>query len=130
MPGGPVSKEKQMNETERKGVDGSEILAQIADSIAELLMQLKFSETQAIEIGLKVAEAIQFEWGGEQIYIPRSFKNRDQAIVAEYNGCNSTEICHKYGITRRRLLQILQAKREGRFSQMTLNDICGGEEEK
>ncbi|MBF0546201.1 MAG: hypothetical protein HQM08_17290 [Candidatus Riflebacteria bacterium] len=107
-----------------------EILLEFADNAAETLISEGMSEEKAIEIGLKIATKIRKDFGGEVVYIPKGrcyeLSLRDSTMLAEYNGNNATDIFRKYGITRRRLLQILQAKREGRVYQMTF-DLEGGQ---
>lgn len=67
----------------------------------------------AIEVAEEVCDELAFEWGGDQIYIPRGLlariPERNQQINAEFNGKNHRELAQKYGVTEMRIRQILQA---------------------
>lgn len=54
------------------------------------------------------------QYGGQKIYIPKNgfFENmiRDENIIHEYNGSNTSELARKYNIGRDRIYKILRKR--------------------
>ena len=67
----------------------------------------------AIEVAEEVCDELVFEWGGNQVYIPRGLlarmADRNQQIIAEFNGKNYRELAKKHNRSEMRIRQILQA---------------------
>lgn len=67
----------------------------------------------AINVAEEVCDEIVGEWGGRQVYIPRGLlarmADRNQQIIAEFNGKNYRELAKKHNRSEMRIRQILQA---------------------
>ena len=96
-----------------------EILAAIAEAVAEALIKKGkiVSETEAAEIGIVCADKVRHSFGGDEVYIPKAmsleYTQRDLDIQAMLVTATIEEVCKKYGITRRRVYQILKAVNDG-----------------
>jgi Mor family transcriptional regulator len=99
-----------------------EILADLADSVSELMKERGVDESESSEFGIQVAETIRMEWGGMSIYIPKGtqfdIEKRDKEIFSEWNGQNTVGICRKHKISTVRLYQIIQAVRLERRAKL------------
>lgn len=95
-----------------------EVLVAIADHVAQFLVNRGIPESEAARVGLDCAEYIRRAFGGDDLYIPKAISfelsKRDAEILDKFDGSNFKEITREYGITRRRLYQILHSVREGR----------------
>lgn len=60
---------------------------------------------------ISIAEKMRQHWKGQALYIPSGAnaktRNRDQQIIAEFNGRNHAELAQKHGISAMRIRQIL-----------------------
>jgi Mor family transcriptional regulator len=87
-----------------------------------MLLQGELAEGLRTCTGLK--ESIANDWarqlvdylrerlGAQEIYIPcPSRPKRDAAIVREFDGTNAADLMRRYGISRRRLYQIVESHR-------------------
>lgn len=88
-----------------------------------MLLQGELAEGLRNCTGLK--ESIANDWarqlvdylrerlGAQEIYIPRpSRAKRDAAIAREFDGTNAGEVTRRYGISRRRLYEIVEVQRD------------------
>lgn len=95
-----------------------EVLRDLADQIAELMVARGEQAEAAAEIGFKTAEFLREHWGGQKIYIPKGVtfaaSRRDIEIFGRFRGTNALELCREYGITNTRLYQIVHAVRRMR----------------
>jgi len=96
-----------------------EVLAAIADAVAEALINRGkiVSESEAAEIGIICADMVRHTFGGEDFYIPKGvtleYTKRDLDIQEMLKTATMKDVCDKYGITKRRLYQILKALKAG-----------------
>ena len=80
-------------------------------------------------IAFTIASRMADRWGGQTLYFPKGNWNggrsrwfqlaeRDWKIFKEFDGTNRDAICQKYGISRSRLYQIINAVREASRVQL------------
>lgn len=63
----------------------------------------------ARKIGLEATLQLAVELGGENVYFGKlDVKLRNRRILKEYDGYNVKKLAAKYGLTRRRVEQIVQ----------------------
>jgi len=71
---------------------------------------------RANDLGNAIAVKMANLWGGQMIYFPKGawveLSRRDLEIYREFNGKNRDEVMKKYGISRTRLYEIVNAVRE------------------
>jgi Mor family transcriptional regulator len=95
-----------------------EVLKDLADQVAELMLGRGEAPEVAAEIGFRVAEFLRGHWGGQKIYIPKgisfSVSRRDIEIYGRFRGTNALELCREYDITNTRLYQIVHTVRSMR----------------
>lgn len=97
-----------------------EVLAAIAHAVAEALIKKGkvVSEVEAAEIGIICADMVRHTFGGDDFYIPKGvvleYTKRDLDIQKMLETSSMKEVCDKYGITRRRVYQILKAVKDGK----------------
>lgn len=95
-----------------------EILLTIADVVAQALIEKgKLSDAEAAELGIRCADALRHSFGGDTVYIPKGimfeYSKRDVELVEMLKTSTMREVCDKYGITQRRIYQILKAVKDG-----------------
>jgi|APMI01.1.fsa_nt_gi Mor family transcriptional regulator len=92
-----------------------QLLAQLADTVASLLVENGIAEEKAVDIGVAVSDKIRNDWGGEPIYIPKGMaidiSRRDMQIWEQFNGTNHRELAHKHDVTVIHLYRIIKAVR-------------------
>ena len=81
-----------------------ELLQYIADVAGETLVKLAaLDEEIAEQVGIEIANRLATDWGGQLIYMPAGvavqISQRDQAVYAEFNGKNHSELARKYQIS-------------------------------
>jgi len=94
-----------------------EILLTIAETVSNRLMERGIDDGTAAEIGVDCADVLRHTFGGETIYLPKflaaEFSKRDLKIIEMLKTCSMRDVCEKYGITTRRIYQILKGVRDG-----------------
>lgn len=92
------------------------VLVDMADCIRRRLA-LSLPADQADRLTLGVIEAIRSRFEGGLIYIPKcqyaKTVERNQAILAEFDGNNHRELARKHGITIAYTYEILRESRKG-----------------
>lgn len=85
------------------------VLTLIAETAEDLRLMGGYSEEEARRIAAMVVKGECLRYGGDRRYTPvwPYRQERDEAIRAEFKGCNSGDVCRKYGISRSRLYQIV-----------------------
>lgn len=95
-----------------------EVLKDMADQVAELMVVRGFGPEESATIGMETAEFLREHWGGQKIYIPKgvtyNLSRRDLEIEHKFNGANALELCREYEITNTRLYQIVNRVRKAR----------------
>lgn len=103
---------------------GIELLYELTAAIQE---GLGYEERVAAELAQPITEALRRRNPAERLYIPAPDKReRDESVRREFNGRNAREICHRHGISRSRLYEIVgsrQAAQPG-ISQGTLQRLA------
>jgi Mor family transcriptional regulator len=93
-----------------------ELLTEIAEIIAESLADRGVEAKDAALMANEAAEKIRFRLGGLEYYIPKcqsmQLEIRDVEIMKRFDGQNHADICREYGISERRLRQILKCMYE------------------
>ena len=97
-----------------------DVLNGMAEYTAAILHeQYGLPEKRAREAAESVAGAIRSAFAGSICYFPMPSKtlnrSRDNAIYDRFNGVNHVALCKEYGLTRRRLYQIITEVRERRI---------------
>lgn len=88
-----------------------ELLEQVAATVRATLIDLGIDEALARHSGSACAEELRLTFGGLQLYIPKGqeweLSVRDEQIAARHTGFNTVELAREYGLTERRVRQIL-----------------------
>ena len=109
-----------------------EIMQVVAEFIGNQLMADGIEDRRAVDLGLKCAHAVMTAIGGDNVYIPKGFffkyTARDLEIARLFGQTSMREICDKYGITSRRVYQIINAVHNG-VEVPTQLDLFPAEEE-
>ncbi len=99
-----------------QSVQYPEILSDLADCIKQRLC-MNIPSEQAGPIALSVAEDIRALFGGSLIYIPKGAAydraQRNQAIVAEFDGNNYAALARRHGLTLSSVYDII-AREKGK----------------
>lgn len=102
-----------------------EILNDLVDHVAGLLVKRGIDRKQATEIAAEAAEFLRAHWGGQTVYVPKGtlfeLSERDLKIWEKWNGHNVLQLCREFQITRQRLYQILAVVREREVSKRQKN---------
>jgi len=85
----------------------------VAEAFARRLMEcgLVGNKSEALELSIASVEVLRARFGGREMYMPKrdgfiSRTDRDSALLREWNGRNTSEICERYGISRRTLYAV------------------------
>ena len=103
-----------------------ELLADLADQTAEILIHEGIAAERAADIGFRVAEHARRNWGGQGLYMPKglqwALEPRDLEIFNKHNGRNTAQLAKEHGISEVRVYQICKAvkarevdKRQGKL---------------
>lgn len=94
-----------------------EIMQVIADFMIDALISRGISEFMAAELSVDCAIALMKAVGGDNVYIPKGvqmeYNKRDLKIYKEFEYMDIREICKIYGVTPRRIRQIIAAVKLG-----------------
>lgn len=98
--------------------DYAELLDDVASKVANMARCVPaVEETEARELGRRVADMLAEDWGGSNIYIPKNlasrFRRRDAELYRGFTGHNVQELAQKYGLTQQRVYSIIKAERAG-----------------
>lgn len=111
--------------------DYAELLDDVASKVANMARCVPaVEETEARELGRRVADMLAEDWGGSNIYIPKNlaprFRRRDAELYRAFTGHNIEELARKYGLTQQRVYSIIKAERARRTrSQLSLPGLSG-----
>lgn len=102
-----------------------EIMQVVADFMTEALIKKGISESVAADLGVECCMAVMKAVGGDSYYIPKGVKltytKRDLQIYNEFFNTPLRQLSAKYGITTRRIYQIVAAVRLGEEVPEQLN---------
>jgi Mor family transcriptional regulator len=92
------------------------VLTLIAETAEDLRLMGEYSEDEARRIATMVVKGECMRYGGDRRYTPvwPHRQERDEAIRAEFNGCNSGDVCRKYNISRTSLYRIVNRRALGK----------------
>ena len=111
--------------------DYAELLDDVASKVANMARCVPaVEETEARELGRRVADMLAEDWGGSNIYIPKNlasrFRRRDAELYRGFTGHNVQALAQKYGLTQQRVYSIIKAERARRArSQLSLPGLSG-----
>ena len=98
-----------------------EILQDLADKAAVFLVAEGMEQQRAKEVGLRLAEHVRVEWGGQAQYIPRGTSYacslRDFEIFEKFRGDNYDQLAREYDMSEMRVRQIINAVRAEEFKK-------------
>lgn len=88
-----------------------EVLAYLAEIFNELMIKHGFSVQAAGKVASEAVNAVSKMFGGENVYIPKAitfdYAGRNEKIIkALSDGASYKDLCRKYHLTERRILQI------------------------
>ena len=91
-----------------------DILDSAAESFTNSLIGFGIDENTARCKTTKIIEELAFLFGGQLIYVkktrnPNAVAERNNLIVAEYDGGNTKELARKYQLSQATIYQILKA---------------------
>jgi Mor family transcriptional regulator len=97
-----------------------DILADMADFVAELLRRHHGLTQEEAQVAAESAmEAVRLEWGGSMCYFKKGgqvdLQERDEEIYSRFNGRNAQQLCRQYGLSERRIYQVIAAVRARRL---------------
>ena len=103
-----------------------EFMQVVADYMTDALIKNGIAENIAANLGVECCMAVMKAVGGDSYYIPKGVKliytKRDLQIYNEFFGTSSIrQLSAKYGITTRRIYQIVAAVRMGEEVPEQLN---------
>lgn len=94
-----------------------EIMQVVVEFISESLIKDGIQDKKACEIAYSCCAAVMQAVGGDNIYVPKGVKltysRRDAEIYKEFDFMSIKELQTKYGLTSRRIYQIIAAVRDG-----------------
>ena len=92
-----------------------ELLADLAEQVAQKLAEAGVKPTVAADIGFSAAEHIREHWSGAPIYIPKgaaySVSQRDLELYGHFNGKNHRLLAREYNLSIVRIYQIVKRVR-------------------
>lgn len=75
-------------------------------------------------VSLDVAMDVQFEWGGQQIYVQQSSPYLRRRIYSEFNGSNVPELVRRYRLSTKTIYDYIAAeRRREKPDQLTLPGV-------
>jgi Mor family transcriptional regulator len=79
------------------------------------------TEDQALVLAKEAADSLRKKFAGEKLYITKGqFQRRNKDIYERFDGENGQEICREFGLSERRLYQIIHRfDRRGRKGKKT-----------
>lgn len=97
------------------------LLEDLAIHLEQEFIKEGFGIPDACQKAISISEKMRQHWKGQSLYIPSGAnaktRNRDQQIIAEFNGRNHAELAHKHGISTMRIRQILWRARDKRHAE-------------
>jgi Mor family transcriptional regulator len=112
--------------------DLPEIMQTVAEFVGDQLIKDGLDERKAVELGLHCAHAVMTAIGGDSVYIPKGvhaeYNQRDREIADMFGRYSLREICDKFGITSRRVYQIVNAVKTG-VEVPTQLELFGGSQD-
>lgn len=93
--------------------DEEDVLAALRSEAAKMAGDMfGLQEAQASELAAAITAWLQQKCGGRELYVrARSRKERDRAVVADFDGRNHAEVCRAHGISLATLYRILERAR-------------------
>lgn len=91
-----------------------ELVSDLQDQVAAQIKAAfpSIAPEKARDVGLRVADYITTNWGGQLIYIPKNVggraSERDLQIWADFDGRNQIELAQKYGMSVQWIYRILK----------------------
>lgn len=86
----------------------NEDLQRLQHELQQLSCEFGLTELNSIEFSKAMLEKIRHEYHGS-LYIPKpSKKERNQQIRQRFNGVNHDALCVEFGLSKRRLYDILR----------------------
>lgn len=92
------------------------LLEDLATQLEQEFLKDGIDQDEANHKAITIAEKMRQHWKGQALYIPSGTsaktRNRDQQIVAEFNGRNHAELAQKHSLSTMRIRQILWRARD------------------
>lgn len=89
-----------------------QLLADLADTVAAELVTAGIDEEQAADIGIKVADRMRNDWGGEPIYFPKGcaidISRRDIEIWNAFPQKDHIQLAREYDLSVIHIYRILK----------------------
>ncbi|KAB2928808.1 MAG: DNA-binding protein [Dechloromonas sp.] len=97
------------------------LLEDLAIQLEQEFVKEGIGAPDASQKAISIAEKMRQHWKGQALYIPSGAngktRNRDQQIIAEFNGRNHAELAQKHGLSTMRIRQILWRARDMRHAE-------------
>lgn len=104
-----------------------DLLTDVADHAAAILIEFGLSKEAAALAGESIADNLANNWGGQVMSFPRDCRFKQAKIratvAAEFNGFNHADLARKYGLTVRYVYRIIQAERSAQKSTTGDNHV-------
>jgi Mor family transcriptional regulator len=98
---------------------GVQMLLDVANVLGEALVEEGVEQEKARQLGLLAAERLRDVYGGAALYISKTTAlilcKRDLEIYDKFNGFNHPELARQFGLTERRIRQVISRVRKERM---------------
>lgn len=103
---------------------GMRVLLEIAKIVTDELILDQVEPTRARQIGLRAADKIRQDHGGEQLYVGKGqallISERDREIWRDYDGTNHHAMARQHDLTVRQIYNIVARVRDEEFNRRQL----------
>ncbi|MCP5012620.1 MAG: Mor transcription activator-like protein [Aestuariibacter sp.] len=98
-----------------------ELLSDIADNVALILLEHSITPEVAEQVGCAVADHLSVTWAGSTICIPKDHRyrisQRDQEILSKFRGNNIHALAVEYHLTENAIYKLLKRVQERIFHE-------------
>lgn len=119
-----------MSKTSRMEKVRHELLADVAEQVASVLVEFNIMADEAEQCGSAIADHLASHWGGQHITIPMDYawklSARDLQIWEKFNGTNHAELAREFKVTTNAIYRIIKRTKRGALAhlQVDIFDEC------